>query len=98
MNLWLQHDSWGASIRTKKPVCGSGMSSGKMERYSVTGLVNDRGLTGAFHLTEIPEILLENQMEHVNFWNDVSLISKSLTLPLKSLLPAFGEINPDSRH
>jgi hypothetical protein len=29
-----------------------------------------RGLLGAFHLTEIPEILLENQMEHVNFWND----------------------------
>jgi hypothetical protein len=25
---------------------------------------------GALHLTEIPEILLENQMEHVNFWND----------------------------
>jgi hypothetical protein len=25
---------------------------------------------GAFHLTDIPEILLENQMEHVNFWND----------------------------
>jgi hypothetical protein len=56
------------------------------------------GLLGAFHLTEIPEILLENQMEHVNFWNDVSLIWKSLTLPLKSLLSAFGEINPDSRH
>jgi hypothetical protein len=37
-------------------------------------------------------------MDHVNFWNDVSLISKSLTVPLKSLLPAFGEINPDSRH
>jgi hypothetical protein len=31
-----------------------------------------RGLFGAFHLTEIPEILLENQMEQVNFWNDVS--------------------------
>jgi hypothetical protein len=30
--------------------------------------------------------------------NDVSLNSKSLTLPLKSLLSAFGEINPDSRH
>jgi hypothetical protein len=29
---------------------------------------------GAFHLTEIPEILLENQMEHVNFWNAVSKI------------------------
>jgi hypothetical protein len=57
-----------------------------------------RGLVGAFHLTEIPEILLENQMEHVNFWNDVSLISKSLTLPLKSLLSEFDEINPDSRH
>jgi hypothetical protein len=29
-------------------------------------------LQGAFHLTEIPEILLsENQMEHVNFWNDM---------------------------
>jgi hypothetical protein len=74
------------------------MSGGKMERYSVTGLVNNGRLTGAFHLTEIPEILLGNQMEHVNFWNDVSLISKSLTLPLKSLLPAFGEIDPDSRH
>jgi hypothetical protein len=60
------------------------MSSGKMERHSVTGLVTDGRLTGAFHLTEIPEILLENQMEHVYFWNDVSLISKSLTLPLKS--------------
>jgi hypothetical protein len=55
------------------------------------------GLLGAFHLTEIPEILLENQTEHVNFWN-VSSISKNLTLPLKSLLSAFGEINPDSRH
>jgi hypothetical protein len=55
-------------------------------------------LVGAFHLMEIPEILLENQMEHVDFWNDVSLISKSLTLPLKSLLSEFGEINPDSRH
>jgi hypothetical protein len=42
------------------------------------------GLLGVFHLTEIPEIVLENQMEHVNFWNDVSLISNSLTLPLKS--------------
>ena len=56
------------------------------------------GLLGAFHLTEIPEILLENQMEHVNFWNDVSLISASLTLPLKSLLSVFAKINPDSRH
>jgi hypothetical protein len=56
------------------------------------------GLLGAFHLTEIPEILLENQTEHVNFWNDVSSISKNMTLPLKSLLSAFGEINPDSRH
>jgi hypothetical protein len=28
----------------------------------------------AFHLIEIPEILLENQMEHVNFWNAVSKI------------------------
>jgi hypothetical protein len=44
------------------------------------------GLLVAFHLTQIPEILLENQMEHVNFWNDDSLISKSLTLSLKSLL------------
>jgi hypothetical protein len=43
------------------------------------------GLLGAFYLTEIPEILLENQMEHVNFWNAVSLILKNLTLPLKSL-------------
>jgi hypothetical protein len=33
-----------------KTVCGSGMSSGKMERYSVTGHVNDGRLTGAFHL------------------------------------------------
>jgi hypothetical protein len=56
------------------------------------------GLLGAFHLTEIPEILLENQMEHVNFWNAVSLILKNLTLPLKLLLSAFGEINPNSRH
>jgi hypothetical protein len=56
------------------------------------------GLLGAFHLTEIPEIMLENQAEHVNFWNDVSSISNSLTLLLKSLLSAFGEINPDSRH
>jgi hypothetical protein len=56
------------------------------------------GLLGAFHLTEIPEILLGNQTEHVNFWNDVSSISKNMTLPLKSLLSAFGEINPDSRH
>jgi hypothetical protein len=68
------------------------MSSGKMERYSVTGLVNNG------RLTEIPEILVENQTEHVNFWNDVSSISNSLTLLLKSLLSAFGEINPDSRH
>jgi hypothetical protein len=43
-------------------------------------------LLGAFHLTEIPEIFLENQMEHVNFWNDVSLILKRFTLRLKSLL------------
>jgi hypothetical protein len=56
------------------------------------------GLLGAFHFTEIPEIVLENQMEHVNFWNAVSLILKNLTLPLKSLLSAFGKINPDSRH
>jgi hypothetical protein len=56
------------------------------------------GLLGAFHLTEIPEILLENEMEHVHFWNAVSLILKNLTLLLKSLLSAFGEINPDSRH
>ncbi|CAB4011647.1 Hypothetical predicted protein [Paramuricea clavata] len=70
-----------------------------MERYSVTGLVNNgRRLLGAFHLTEILEILLENQMEHVNFWNAVSLILKNVTLSLKSLLAAFGEINPDSRH
>jgi sRNA-binding regulator protein Hfq len=75
------------------------MSSGKMERYSVTVLVNNgRRLLGAFTLTEIPEILLENQMEHVNFWNAVSLILKNLTLPLESLLSASGEINPDSRH
>jgi hypothetical protein len=39
------------------------------------GLVNNGRLVGRFHLTEIPEILLENQMEHVKFWNDVSLIS-----------------------
>jgi hypothetical protein len=62
------------SIWTKNPVCGCGMSSGKMEHYSMTGLVNNGRLTGAFHLTEFPEILLGNQMEHVNFWNDVSLI------------------------
>jgi sRNA-binding regulator protein Hfq len=75
------------------------MSSGKMERYSVTVLVNNgRRLLGAFLLTEILEILLENQMEHVNFWNAVSLILKNLTLPLESLLSASGEINPDSRH
>ena len=37
------------------------------------------GDTGAFHLTEIPEILLENQMEHVNFWNAVSKISDNLS-------------------
>jgi hypothetical protein len=30
------------------------------------------GTRGAFHLTEIPKILLKNQMEHVNYWNDVS--------------------------
>jgi hypothetical protein len=41
------------------------MSSGKMERYSVTGLVTGGRLTGAFHLTEVPEILLENQMERL---------------------------------
>jgi hypothetical protein len=34
---------------------------------------------GAFHLPEIPEILLENQMEHVNFWNAVSKIPDSLS-------------------
>jgi hypothetical protein len=33
----------------------------------------------AFHLTEIPEILLENQMEHVNFWNAVSKIPDNLS-------------------
>jgi hypothetical protein len=55
-------------------------------------------LLGAFHLTEITEILLENQMEHVHFWNAVSLILKNLTLRLKYLFSAFGEINPDSRH
>ena len=65
----------------------------------MTVLVNNgRRLLGAFLLTEIPEILLENQMEHVNFWNAVSLILKNLTLPLESLLSASGEINPDSRH
>ena len=37
-------------------------------------------------------------MEHVHFWNAISLILKNLTLLLKSLLSAFGEINPDSRH
>ena len=68
------------------------MSSGKMERYSVTGLVNNGRLVGRF------AFLLENQTEHVNFWNDVSLILKRFTLPLKSLLSAIGEINPDSRH
>jgi hypothetical protein len=46
------------------------MSSGKMERYSVTVLVNN----GRFPFDEIPEILLENQMEHANFWHAVSLI------------------------
>ena len=30
--------------------------------------------TGASHLTKILEILLENQMEHVNLWNVVSKI------------------------
>jgi hypothetical protein len=30
-------------------------------------------------LTEIPEILLENQMEHVNFWNAISKISDNLS-------------------
>jgi hypothetical protein len=34
---------------------------------------------GAFHLTEIPEILLENQMEHANFWNAVSKIPDNLS-------------------
>jgi hypothetical protein len=33
---------------------------------------------GAFHLTEIPEILLENQMEHVNFRTAVSKIPDNL--------------------
>jgi hypothetical protein len=33
----------------------------------------------AFHLIEIPEILLENQMEHVNFWNAVSKIPDNLS-------------------
>jgi hypothetical protein len=33
---------------------------------------------GPFHLTEIPEILLENQMEHVNFRNAVSKIPDNL--------------------
>ena len=69
--------------------------NGTLQRDS---LVNNGRLVGAFHWTEIPEILLENQMEHVNFWNAVSLILKNLTLPLKSLLSAFAEINPDSRH
>jgi hypothetical protein len=42
----------------------------------IVALVEDwGGLLGAFHLTEIPEILIENQMEHVKFWNDVSLTS-----------------------
>jgi hypothetical protein len=36
---------------------------------------------GAFHLTEIPEILLENQMEHVNFWNAVSKVVHKLEIP-----------------
>jgi hypothetical protein len=36
-------------------------------------------IRGAFHLTEIPEILLENQMEHVNFWNAVSKIPDNLS-------------------
>ena len=34
---------------------------------------------GAFHLTEIPEIFLENQMEHVNFSNAVSKSSDDLS-------------------
>jgi hypothetical protein len=60
------------------------MSSGKMERYSVTDLVNNERLVGRFPFDRNSGN--ENQMEHVNFWNDVSLISKILTLPLKSLL------------
>jgi hypothetical protein len=36
------------SILTKNPVCGSGMFNGKMERYSVTGLVNNGRLVGRF--------------------------------------------------
>jgi hypothetical protein len=59
-----------------------------MARYSVTGLVNN-GSLGYW------EAWL---MEHVNFWNAVSLILKNSTLSLKSLLSAFAEINPDSRH
>jgi hypothetical protein len=38
-----------------------------------------RVFRGAFHLTEIPEILLENQMEHVNFRNAVSKIPDNLS-------------------
>jgi hypothetical protein len=39
----------------------------------------NRSIKGAFHLMEIPEILLENQMEHVNFWNAISKISDNLS-------------------
>jgi hypothetical protein len=35
-------------------------------------------IEGAFHLTEIPEILLENQMEHLNFRNAVPKIPDNL--------------------
>jgi hypothetical protein len=59
-----------------------------MERYSVTGLVNNERFVGRIPFDG----------NSGNFWNDVSSISNSLTLLLKSLLSAFGEINPDSRH
>jgi hypothetical protein len=36
-------------------------------------------IMGVFHLTGIPEILLENQMNHVNFWNAVSKIPDNLS-------------------
>jgi hypothetical protein len=40
---------------------------------------SDTVTVGAFHVTEIPEISLENQMEHVNFWNAVSKIPDNLS-------------------
>jgi hypothetical protein len=47
--------------------------------YNQVNQHSDTVTVGAFHLTEIPEILLENQMEHVNFWNAVSKIPDNLS-------------------